>query len=403
MRNFILLTLLGIACLGKAQNNFFIPDSTGSQLLLNSYGGVASTSIQQSFMNKFLFPGFIDNDLKTRTSEKLKDENRFGGELTGSVNIYFPKGSLGGNNFYGFGVGTTMEGNLNFTDDLFNGIFFGNKAYAGEVLNLNNTSFNSISYSYIEFSFGATLISKKATQSYWVDAGLVFGHQYSSIQLPNASLFTEENGDYLDITIQDGTMAFSNSASTDLIQGIGGKLNLNYSYVTDDSKLLIQAKNIGVISFSDVTSADIDTTLRFEGVEIDNIFNLSDSVMNRLTSLDSLVDTKNGNQTAIMPIDINMYYAKDLGKMKFDVVARHKLFANYFPYLRGGFYYKLPIVTPGVTVAYGGYGSIQAGLNAELNFIKTLRIILGTNNLLGAVAPNTISGMDAFLGMKYNF
>ena len=60
----------------KGQNNFLLPDSS-NQILMNTKGGVASSSIPQEFMNKFIFPGFIDESLKDAASLKMKDENYF--------------------------------------------------------------------------------------------------------------------------------------------------------------------------------------------------------------------------------------------------------------------------------------------------------------------------------------
>lgn len=387
----------------SAQNNFFLADTNANQIVVNSYGGVASNAIPQNFMNKFIFPGFIDKDLKDEASGKLKDENIFGGEFITDINTYFKPGSFTKNGFWGVGFGTNIEGNLNFTKDLFNLIFYGNKPYAGQTLDLNNTSFEAIGYSHIDFTLGKSYKKNQATHNYWIDLGVVLGHNFTSFNLPLASVYTEPNGSYVDVTIKDGEMAFSDTSSTSLINGFGGKLNLNYHYQSEKTTLLVQAKNIGGISWNSVTSYDIDTTLRFEGIEVDDIFEFSDSVLNEVTTIDSLVNTKKGRAFRMLPIDFNVYYKKDLGKLAIDAIARYRIFTNYNPYVRVGAYYKLPIFTPGVTVAYGGYGSLQVGLNTELNLAKKLKIVLGTNNILGAIVPNSSTALDAYLGMRLHF
>jgi hypothetical protein len=399
----ILTCLIVFAFSSNAQNNFFTPDTSTNQLVINGYGGVASTGIPQNFMNKFIFPGFIDQSLKDEASQNLKDNNLFGGELTTDFHLYMKPGSLSKNEFWGIGFGSNLEGNLNFKKDLFNLIFYGNQPYAGETLNLNETSFNALSYSYIDFTIGKTFKNANETNSFWIDLGVVMGHNYSKFDLPTASVFTESDGDYLEITIEDGEISFSDTLSSSLIKGFGGKVNLNYSYRSDNTKLIVQAKNIGGISWNSVTTSNIDTVLRFEGIEINNMFELSDSVLNKVTSFDSLIDTKKENKFVMLPIDFNVYYKRKLGKLAVDVSARYRLFTNYNPYVRIGAYYKLPIVTPGVTVAYGGYGSAQIGVNTELNFMKYLKIVLGTNNVLGAFAPKKSTALDAYTGVKLNF
>lgn len=92
-----------------------------------------------------------------------------------------------------------------------------------------------------------------------------------------------------------------------------------------------------------------------------------------------------------------------MGKLAVDGMVRYRLFANYNPYVRIGGYYQLPFVTPGLTVAYGGYSDLQVGLNTEINVMESLRISLGTNNLLGAVVPNSSTALDAYAGVRLRF
>ncbi len=403
MRLRIFTCIIVLAFSSNAQNNFFTPDTVVNQLVINGYGGVASTGIPQNFMNKFLFPGFIDKALKDEASESLKNGNIFGGELTTDFHLYLQPGSLTKNGFWGIGFGSNLEGNLNFSKDLFNLVFYGNQPYAGKNLNLDNTYFESVSYSYLDFTLGKSYDEVKGRSSYWIDLGIVFGHNFTSFQLPTASIFTEISGNYLDIAIKDGNMAFSDTMTSSLVKGIGGKVNLNYSYTTNSLKLLLQVKNIGGITWTSATSTDIDTTLRFEGIDVSNIFQLSDSVLNEVTSIDSLLDSEKENSFVMLPINFNLYYKQQFGKLAIDVNARYRLFTNYNPYLRVGAYYKLPIFTPGVTVAYGGYGAAQVGINTELNFLKKLKIVLGTNNVLGAITPKVSTALDAYVGVKLKF
>ena len=145
MRLRIFSYLIVITIFSSAQNNFFKPDTIASQLIINSIGGIASTSIPQNFMSKFLFPGFINKKLKDEVSSNMNSHNLFGGEFTSDLHLYLEPGSLAGNGFWGIGFGYNVEGNIMFTKDLFNLTFYGNQPYAGENLNFNKTSFNLLS------------------------------------------------------------------------------------------------------------------------------------------------------------------------------------------------------------------------------------------------------------------
>jgi len=391
----ILLTLFT-----SAQNNFFKPDTIKHQLIINSFGGIASSSITQNFMNKFIFPGSINKELKDEVSSNMNPQNLFGGEFSNDIHFYLRPGSLTENGFWGIGFGHNSELNIKFTRDLFNLTFYGNQPYAGEKLDFNNTSFNLLSYSYLDFTLGKIYIKDNSTRSYWIDLGVILGHSYMKYDFPIADLFTESNGNYLDFSISNGEVSIIDKLNDGFIKGFGGKINLNYSYTSEKTNLIIQAKNIGAIHWNSLMSSNLDTTFRFEGIEVGNIFELSDSVINEVDILDTLVASRKNSSFALLPIDLNVYYKRKLGKSSIDLFMRHRLFTNYDPYVRVGFYYQLPILTPGFTLGYGGYSTTQIGVNTELNFRKKLKIILGTNNIIGAIVNQKSMALDAYLGLK---
>lgn len=389
----------------NAQNNFLLPDSS-NQVLVNGIGGVASSSLPQSFMNKFITPGFIDNEQKDKASSSLNDLNYFGGVAKANINVMLSAASDTSktSKLFGIGFGTSTEGDLRFTKDLFNVIFYGNEPYAGQSLNLDKTSFNALSYSYLEVSLGKSKFTPSAHKSFWADLGVVFGHGYTDFEVGKGNLFTEEFGDYLSLDISESTLSMSDTISTGINQGFGGKIDLHYSVQTETSKLLISAENLGGIFWRNALTADLDTSFTFEGIEIGNIFELSDSVWNQIGSADSVVNSTKGNVFKPLPIDLSFYYKKDMTFLTFDLFARHRLFANYRPFVRAGANLNLPIVKPGITAAYGGYGALQVGLNADIKLLGDLFLIqLGTNNLLGTVVPESVSALDFYAGLRYQF
>ena len=204
MKNYIAILISFCSLALTAQNNFVLPDSS-NQFIFNSCGGVGSSGITQKFINKFLFPNHIDRDLKDETLKKLNENNLFGGSILGQFNLFFDSKNYASkiSNIFGIGFSSNIQGNLSFTKDLFKLTFYGNQPFAGEYLSLNNTSFNKVSYSNIEFSIGKTISGKKARKSLWIDLGLVLGHSFTNFELEKASIYTEENGDYLDINIEN--------------------------------------------------------------------------------------------------------------------------------------------------------------------------------------------------------
>lgn len=404
MKNYIAILISLYSLVLTAQNNFVLPDSS-NQFILNSYGGVGSSGITQKFMNKFLFPDYIDKGLKDETLQILNTNNLFGGALYGQLNVFFaPKNDASkSSEIFGIGFSSNLEGDLSFTKDLFKLTFYGNQPFAGEYLSLNKTSFNTVSYSNVEFSIGKTINGQKARKSLWMDVGLVLGHSFTNFELEKASLYTEENGDYLDINIENSKFHFSDTSSLSLVQGFGAKLDLNYSYQTKKTTFLFSAENLGGILWNNTTTASLDTTLRFEGIEIGSIFQLSDSVLNKVSTLDSLIKIKSGSSFKALPINLTAYFQKELNLFRIDFLLKYRVNSNFAPYARVGANLNLAVFQPGISVAYGGYSNLQAGINADIKLIKKIKIQVGTNNVLGTLIPNSSTALDAYAGLRLKF
>jgi len=404
MKNYIAILISFCSLALTAQNNFVLPDSS-NQFIFNSCGGVGSSGITQKFINKFLFPNHIDRDLKDETLKKLNENNLFGGSILGQFNLFFDSKNYASkiSNIFGIGFSSNIQGNLSFTKDLFKLTFYGNQPFAGEYLSLNNTSFNKVSYSNIEFSIGKTISGKKARKSLWIDLGLVLGHSFTNFELEKASIYTEENGDYLDINIENSKFHFSDTLSLSLVQGFGVKLDFHYSYQSKKTTFLFSAENLGGIRWNSTTTASLDTTLRFDGIEIGSIFQLSDSVLNEISTLDSLIKIKNGSSFKNLPINLTAYFQKELNFFRIDFLLRYRVNSNFTPHTRFGANLNLSVFQPGITVAYGGHSNLQAGINADIKLIKKIKIQVGTNNLLGTLIPNSSTALDAYAGLKMKF
>ncbi len=387
-----------------AQNNFILPDSL-SKIFINSKVGSASGSIPQKFMNKFIFPGFITDELKNAASDNLKNFDYFGASVLGNFNLLFSekKDSSKTSNIFGFGLGAEYKVNTSFSRDLFNLTFFGNQPFNNKILDLNNTDFNSLIYSYLELSLGKSSEKNNLKTSIWMDFGFLIGHRFTDINFGKGSLFTEENGDYLELTLSESSIAFSDTSNKSLVQGLGAKIDLFYSRQNTNSILLISAENIGGIFWQNTLHTSIDTIFNFEGIQVGNIFELSDSVLSEVETFDSIIPTVTKNLFKPVPVEFSGYYRRNLNFIYFDFLTRYKLFSNYKPYVRAGINFGLPVFKPGATFAFGGYTGFQFGLNTDIELVEKLKIQIGTNNLLGAIIPSSATSFDGYFGIRFTF
>ena len=407
MRKQLLITILAITSFieSNAQNNFNLPGSS-NQIFANSFGGIGSSNVPQNFINKFIFPDFINYELKEATSKKLSDNNLCGGEVGGSLNILInrpPHSSGQFNTFFGFGFGTQIEGNLTFSKDLFDLTFFGNQPFAGQTQSLNKTSLNILSYSYFEGTLGITFIQNTGSSNIWADFGFILGSRYTNFKVGTGSVFTEKDGDYLTINLAESVLEVSDTTNLSSPKGIGAKLDLHYSKQSDSYQFLFSLENLGRISWKNAIQANLDTAFTFEGIEIRDIFQFSDSVLNDVASIDSFLESKTENKFKTLPVNITAYYKAYMEKYYLDVFVKHRLLTNYTPFVRLGFSYNLPVVKPGITISYGGYSTIQAGLNADIEIGNIFKFQLGTNNMLGIIFPKSSKSLDLFAGINYKF
>ena len=244
MKKSILLICLGLFFgLGRAQDSIA---PTKRIELLGNYS-LNSTALNSAFISSIYQGKFIDTDLKNSVKNHLGAYNLFGADISSNA-FYFqrisPKFS-----FYA-GVGYNIDLGAQFTGDLYNVIFYGNKDYAGKTADLSGTQVKFMQSQSIHFGLSKTWSDTNKTVKR-MDYGISFvkGQTLYDIYVAKGSLFTEQKGEYLDITME-GNMFISdtNNTSIDAFNGLGG--GLNFMYVEEqknDYRLLLEVKNAGFI------------------------------------------------------------------------------------------------------------------------------------------------------------
>lgn len=401
----LLLMLVIMSTWAAAQNNFITPQDSLNTLVFNAYAGAGAPQLQQAFTNKFLFGGFINNDLKEQASSKLGISNIAGGQLKTDFNYLTVKKSNSSKiaTILGMGAGYELFGGVKYSKDLFNLTFFGNSRYANETLILDDFNFNQTDFSFVEFSYGKQIQEANGFWNIWCDFGLVLGHSSSSFNFPTANVFTEQNGQYLDITINDGEIYLADTNTSGLFKGFGAKIDLHLNYVTATSNFIFSINNLGGINWGNGYKIDVDTTLRFDGYEVDDIFAINDSVLNAITNAESWSQSEKGDFVKALPITLNAYYQKNSNQYRWDILANYTINKTRHPYLRGGFNYKTKFIEPGVIAGFGGFAGFHTGVNADILLGSNFKIQLGTNNLISAISPNSSTMLDGYLGLRYAF
>lgn len=337
-----------------------------------------SNALTNQLAKNYYRNDFISTEMKDNVSKKLSNENRLGIDFNYTIQYRHKTDSLFGlkNSFYRIKFRDVFHVDADFTNDAFELYFRGNKSYGGKTADLNNFEFRQLKYQQINFTFGHGY--SKMLNNYEWSAGVSLnkGQQFLSIKAPRASLYTAETGEYLDlnsnITIRQSDSSKTNKAA---VNGIGSSIDFSFKW-TDEKKrtMKITLENLGFISWNDQSSfIHADTSFRFEGVDVSELFNFNDSIHQSVNLDSSFVQpylSERTRHTAITPLPgiIRLSYSIPVSKyhLQIESTIGHVFFANSLPFIYQNYQYKINIQhSLGMKISYGGYSGIHLGLNYE--------------------------------------
>ena len=376
-----------------------------------SYG---SSVMNNDFLSQFMFGGRIERKDKNTAYKNLSSHNRLGGDLNYQFNVEIPFDTLFRKPNISLSVGLENVEHMDatFTSDLFKFTFDGNKQFAGEFATIGGTNYNH--YRYQKVNVG--LINYKYFDEKLAKEGillsLIKGEQFETITIPRGSIFTQELGKEINLdlnynynasdTSNKGLKAFNGyGISTDLFTEI---------FLRNGDKMYLGIKNLGFIYWNK-NSLDIasDSTYHYDGIWVDNIFDLNDSLLSNISkdSIINKISTTNQKSSYFtsLPTAVNISYTKVLNeKWKLNIGVYHKILSNYFPFISTNFYYYFnKKLVAKAHLSYGGYGRLNTGLALAKSFNKYLEIYIGTNNLEAFIFPNLSFNNSGFIGVKSYF
>ncbi len=400
---------------GFAQSLFqeVIGEAENSPLVITAYadGFYQGQGLPNKFINKFLYGGHIDNDLKDEVENQLKtDDNRFGVGFRTGVKIYDLCDSIFKNGNWGFAVALEHQQLLtsSFSKDLFHAAFVGNRDRIGQDLNMGPSYFNSIQFQTLEFNF----VHKQKQCEFGL--AIVKGQSHMALNADKMKLSTAD--DLSEITLITDVSFFrsdSSNARLSAFNGIGAALNLVYfipitkssgraSLEGDETgdvrstigKLKLEVDNFGLVSWMNTpTSYDLDTTFSYQGYEIQNLF---DQDLSNLIDQDALIDSvqptpSTRSYRSLLPAVFSISFIPGLQKPNSITGlagASYQINANTKPIVYGGVSYKLnDRLSSSLIGIVGGYSTINAGLQLRYNSPKVSAII-SSNNLIGLATKN---------------
>ena len=355
-----------------------INDSISGSVSLHGGAYINSTALTNSFVKQFLFQGHVSESAKNDVSVKVKDFNRIGYDINLGITGTYQKDNL----TYVAGINYRNNFNSRFTRDLFEVMFRGNKNYADKNAILTSSSINYFSYQNIHIG-----VSKELSQRPVIIGGgisLINGTQYQNIDIKKGDIYTAIDGSYIDV---NADFKISNSKNkhpnAPFGNGIGAGVNLNFTTWTEKSRLNVNVKDLGFIYWKNLISTKVDSSIRYEGLEISNIldykgYSFSGFNEDTIKKQYHVYDVEE-NQNKAIPFTISANYNCIIYKnIDLFLGAKYIAFANYYPQvnLKSIIHFKNNLlIMPGLNL--GGYGKF----NFELGLLKSFKneIIISGN------------------------
>ena len=409
----ILVFFVSTTLLAQLNNDFFQDTTDRVSVNLGTSYTYGSNTINNEFMGKFLFGGKIEQELKESVYSKLVGNNFTGGDLNYAVNVFIPLDSFlrKTNLSLVLGVENVEHVDASFTEDLFRFTFDGNKQFAGRSADIEGTNFNSFIYQQVNLGLIAKRVKNKRLATEGVIVSLIKAQSHEAITIPRGTIFTEQLGKEL---IVDANYEYNSSdtANTGLkaFNGYGLSTDLFTSFfLKNGDKIRLEMSDFGfmVLNNNSIQQKG-DSVYSFEGVEVDNIFDLNDSLLaeiSRDSIIDDISEEKQGRYTVALPMGFNVNYSKYFNdKWRLDVGVYYKMLANYFPlvYTNTYYYFNDSFAIKG-HVSFGGYGKLNTGLAFAKSFKKNLNVHIGTNNIEAFVARGSSYASSGFAGLTVYF
>ncbi|MGM0477627.1 MAG: hypothetical protein ACQERC_00260 [Bacteroidota bacterium] len=365
-----------------------------------------TTSLKNEFSEKFLFGGYINQDVKNNTLNSHDGRNRLGGGTRFKATYYNAEKPIFSNKNIGwqisFGQNTHLSGS--YKSDLFQLLMFGNQSFNYEQANFSNTYFSYTNFWTIGFG-----VHHKKTKSF-VTLNAILPRNDVQIGITRGVLQRNQSNEALDLDLLSDMELMK---SYPFFKGAGISLDFDY-YVPFNTSIgksntfkgtfKISARNIGGYLLNEVESFSVDNSLLFEGFPL-NVIQQDEENVEELM-MDTLGATmNNGQRMRWSPGFIQagkIVESNSNHKLQSFFGIRMYTNLNYQPLIYlGGEYRLMENFSFGIQGSYGGYGNFRIG--SYIHFIiDQLTIGIGSEDMLGLFS-NEHYGNSALINLSWSW
>lgn len=376
---------------------------------------IASDAATNRFITTYIRDKFIDQELKDNVSAKLATKNKIGSELNGG--FYYRSKALHcsyKNQPLSYqwiaSIRNRVLFNSSFSKDMFRLYFYGNKIYEGKKADISQFNYSYQQFQQVQLGIMKQVVRGNKTWTSCLTGSYLNGQDYLSVETKRGTLYTAQDAEYIDLDLEL-TARQSDSASRKFgaINGIGFSVDYGVRLAVKQWKFSLQLNDLGFIAWNKKSSkAAVDTNYHFEGAEIQNVL---DSFY---VEIKNDQDFKNGfltkrkyeQFTQTLPAQI-LLAAETTAlhpKIHAYATARYRFNANMVPLiLLGGDYLFTKSFYAGISVQYGGYSKLHAGLRTMFDAGKGWTLYAGTNYLDDLFLKNNAGGVGGSFSVQKVF
>jgi hypothetical protein len=373
-----------------------IQDTTGQRsgmFTLTSNGDYASNAIGKNIVQSFFYGGFIDQDMKNASIERLQNINQFGLDMNAELSfrskedLTKKESSPFYNHGYSIQAGYHQFSSIIFSRDAFRYAFEGNSLFLGDTADFSGTRFQSMGYSKIGFG----IFNRSTNNS--LTLNVLNLNQFATGAMSTATIYQDSQNDTINL---DYTGEFSFAKGAGFSKGFGLSFDIDYRIQTNenDHEMTFQllAKNIGFILPTNVTRYSADSSFQYTG------FNLNQLVQQNILSTIQLADTlglEKGTEKKALLLPGFIQFSKLVDMQATQRIqsfygARMFLSTNYIPYFFAGVHGRVTKHwSTGISASYGGFSRLKWGMYSSFQF-SNWNIGVASENLLSKTGESII-------------
>jgi hypothetical protein len=347
-----------------------------------------STSIKNEMTKKLLYGGFIDSEMKDRSLNSHKTQNRIGIEASSEIEFRDYKTRLFKQGKYGYYIraGYYNYATSAYSQDIFDLVFNGNSYFLGDTANFSGTQANAISFQKIGFGF----IDKKSKSNIGVNYYNVTS--LSDAYIRTGNLIMDSAGSNIELDM-GGEFRYSEGEKFNKGWGLGldADFRIPVKWLNESQAYIqVQLKNIGFMSVKNMTVYTADKSYNFSGFKFSELLGDSGtSIKDGNQLLDTLgIEKRSENITTLLPGFIQIGKVVDAqsnNNVQSYFGVRLHTSLNYTPLVFAGAHFKLyDWMKVGIQGSYGGFSNFRLGFYSQYDLGK-FHFGIGSEDLIGAL------------------